>query len=238
MPEEPTSEITVWDLPTRLFHWILVVLIALQFASGEFELLPMEWHFRLGYATLALILFRLLWGVFGSTSARFHTFVRSPSDVLSYLRAPILRRRSGHAGHNPLGAWSIVAMLLCVAVQALSGLFASDDISEFGPLGARVSDTTVDLLTRVHKINRYVLVTLIALHLSAVLLHWVLKRDNLIAPMLHGRMRMTANRAAPSIAPLWRALVLALLSAVIVGGLWRGAKRRSAASQSSSRYLS
>ncbi|MGA9422000.1 MAG: cytochrome b/b6 domain-containing protein [Rhodanobacteraceae bacterium] len=219
MPEKRTSQTTVWDLPTRLFHWILVLLIALQFASGELELLPMEWHFRLGYVTLALILFRLLWGFFGSTSARFRTFVRSPWEVLRYLGNSIAGRESRHVGHNPLGGWSVIAMLLCVAVQALSGLFASDDISEYGPLGARVSDATVDLLTRVHKINRYVLAMLIALHLTAVLLHWILKRDNLVAPMLHGRMRVAADQAAPSIAPLWRALVLVLISAAIVWGI-------------------
>ncbi|MGA9342800.1 MAG: cytochrome b/b6 domain-containing protein [Rhodanobacteraceae bacterium] len=215
-PEDRAAEITMWDLPTRLFHWLLVILVVLQFASGEFELLPMEWHFRLGYVTLALILFRVLWGVFGSQTARFTHFVRSPFAVFRYVRDNIRGRRSAHWGHNPLGGWSTVAMLVSVAVQAISGLFASDDISEFGPLGARVSDATVATMTHIHKINRYVLVTLITLHVAAVMLHWVIQRDNLVAPMLHGRKRVAMPGAAPRVAPLSRALLLALTSAAIV----------------------
>ncbi|HET6545866.1 MAG TPA: cytochrome b/b6 domain-containing protein [Rhodanobacteraceae bacterium] len=217
MKAEPiASGVKVWDLPTRIFHWTLVALIALQFASGEYDLLPMEWHFRLGYATLALILFRVLWGFFGSESARFGQFLRGPVAVLRYLGDSIAQREAAHPGHNPLGGWSVVAMLLCVAVQAASGLFASDDISEFGPLCARVSDATVQWMTRIHKIDRLVLLVLIALHVSAVLLHRVFRRDHLVAAMLHGRKRIADLHAPLRFAPPGRALALAALSAAIV----------------------
>lgn len=214
----------LWDLPTRLFHWALVILIAAQFASGEFGLLPMRWHYVMGYATLALIVFRVLWGFFGSETSRFGTFVRGPRTVLRYLLDTV-RGRAAHApGHNPLGGWSVVLMLVAVAVQAISGLFTSDDISEEGPFVAHVSDATVKLMTRIHHLDREVLLVLIALHVGAVLLHWVVRNDNLVAPMLHGRAQ-PGNFAEPRFVSVWRALGLLALSAAAVWGLvaWGGA---------------
>ena len=208
----------IWDLPTRLFHWALVVLIALQYASGEFELLPMRWHYLLGYATLALIVFRVLWGFAGSETSRFGSFVRGPRAVFRYLVDGLRGRESRMHGHNPLGGWSVLLMLACIAVQGVSGLFASDDISEEGPLTDRVSDATVDLMTRIHHINRYVLLALIILHIGAVLAHWVVKNDNLVAPMLHGRAR-AASGSTPRFASPWRALGLLAFSAAMVWAL-------------------
>jgi cytochrome b len=208
----------VWDLPTRLFHWALVALIALQYASGEFGWLSMEWHFRLGYATLALIVFRVLWGVAGSQTSRFADFVRGPRAVFRYL-ADSLRGRVAHApGHNPLGGWSVLLMLASVALQAVTGLFASDDISEDGPLVARVSQATVAWMTRAHHLNRYVLLLLIALHVGAVLLHWLIRNDNLVAPMLRGKARFDGARVLRFVSS-WRALILVLLSAAAVWAL-------------------
>ena len=209
------ESIRLWDMPTRLFHWLLVVLIALQFASGEFGLLPMHWHYLMGYTTLALIVFRVLWGFAGSQTSRFCNFLAGPRKVLRYI-IDSLRGRASHAlGHNPLGGWSVVLMLAVVAVQAISGLFSSDDISEEGPFVAHVADATVKLMTRIHHLDRYVLLILIALHVSAVLLHWVMRKENLIAPMLHGRAvsHATELRFASS----WRALILFALSA---GAVW------------------
>ncbi len=211
----PLHHIQIWDLPTRLFHWALVALIALQFASGEFGLLPMRWHYLMGYATLVLIVFRVLWGFAGSQTSRFGDFLRGPREVLHYM-VDSLRGRATHApGHNPLGGWSVLLMLAVVAVQGISGLFASDDISEEGPLVAHVSDACVALMTRIHHLDRYVLLILIALHVGAVLLHWVIRDDNLIAPMLHGRA--VAEAPEPRFVSPWRALVLCALSA---GAVW------------------
>jgi len=213
-----SNPVTVWDLPTRLFHWSLVVLILLQYASGEFDLLPMEWHYWLGYATLALIVFRVLWGFLGSTTSRFAEFVRGPGAVARYASASMRGREQTSVGHNPLGGWSVLLMLACIAVQSISGLFASDDLTESGLLASRVSDETVKWMTRVHNVNRYVLLMLIVLHVSAVLLHWAIRHENLVAPMLHGRKQIES--ADPMrLASTWRALALLLLSAVAVGML-------------------
>jgi cytochrome b len=212
------NTITVWDLPTRLFHWSLVVLILLQYASGEFDLLPMEWHYWLGYATLALIVFRVFWGFLGSATSRFAEFVRGPGAVARYASASARRREQTFAGHNPLGGWSVLLMLACIAVQSISGLFASDDLTESGLLASRVSDETVKWMTRVHNVNRYVLLMLIVLHVLAVLLHWAIRHENLIAPMLHGRKRIDST-GPMRLASTWRALALLLLSAVAVGML-------------------
>lgn len=213
-----SNTITVWDLPTRLFHWALVVLIALQFASGEFELLSMAWHYWLGYATLALIVFRVLWGFFGSSTSRFAEFVRGPAAAARYALASVRGSEPVVIGHNPLGGWSVLLMLACILLQSISGLFASDDLTESGPLAARVSDETVKWMTRVHHINRYVLLILIVLHVSAVLLHWVMRHENLVAPMWHGRKRIDGARSMALI-PVWRALALLLLSSVAVAAL-------------------
>lgn len=219
-----SNPIIVWDLPTRLFHWILVVLIVLQYASGEFGIVPMEWHYWMGYATLALILFRVLWGFVGSRTSRFADFVRGPRTLVRYA-SDVLHGRSDvqPIGHNPLGGWSVVLMLACIAVQTVSGLFSSDDLTETGPLAGRVSDATVELMTRIHHFNRYVLVVLIVLHVGAVVLHWAIRKDNLIGSMLHGRR--SGEGESVRIASPWRALALALASAAAVWALvWWGGR--------------
>lgn len=223
-PHADVRAIRVWDLPTRLFHWSLVALIALQYASGEFGWLSMEWHFLLGYATLALVLFRVLWGFLGSQTARFGDFVRAPATVLRYA-AGLARGRAAHApGHNPLGGWSVLAMLASVALQAVSGLFTSDDIADEGPLVARASAATVDWMGWLHHVNRYVLAGLIGLHVLAVLTHRVARNENLVAPMLHGRARLAAARGLRFVSS-WRALALLAASAGAVWALvaWGGA---------------
>ena len=208
----------VWDLPTRLFHWALVALIALQYASGEFGWLPMQWHYWLGYATLALIVFRVLWGFLGSETSRFGAFVRTPCAVFRYMRDAWRGTAVRRPGHNPLGGWSVLLMLGLVALQAISGLFSSDDIMEEGPLVAQASAATVEWMTRIHVYNRYALVLLIALHVGAVLLHRLIARDNLVAPMLHGRARFAQARALRFVSS-WRALALLALSAFAVWAL-------------------
>lgn len=215
--QEP-APITVWDLPTRIFHWALVALILLQYLSGEFGLLSMDWHFRLGYATLALILFRVLWGFFGSSTSRFSHFVRGPAEVWRYTVALMQGRVRGAVGHNPLGGWSVLLMIASVALQTVTGLFSTDDLDTTGPLAARVSERAVKWMTRIHHWNRYALLLLIVLHLGAVLAHWVWRRDNLVAPMVHGRKRV--DLVAPMrTASLWIALVLLIASAVAVWAL-------------------
>jgi len=212
----------VWDLPTRLFHWTLAVLIVLQYATGQFHVLDMRWHFWFGYVTLALLLFRILWGFLGSQTSRFSQFVRTPGVVLRYLRSPLSTNPQVSIGHNPLGGWSVLAMLACVALQAISGLFASDEIDTDGPLIGLVSSRTVKLMTRLHDWNQNLLLALVALHVAAVLGHLLLRHENLIAPMLSGRKRVAAADA-PRFASGWLALGLLVLCGALVGAVvWWG----------------
>jgi len=180
------SEKKIWDLPTRLFHFSLIILIVLQYSSGEFNLLSMRWHFWLGYITLILIIFRILWGFFGSDTARFANFVRGPGSVLSYLRGLFSNTHPLVIGHNPLGGWSVIAMLIVIASQGVSGLFTTDDISEYGPLAELVPSYIVKFMTRLHHLAPTILIGLIILHLLAILFYFFVKKDNLIIPMITG----------------------------------------------------
>lgn len=197
----------VWDLPTRLFHWLLVILIAFQYATGKFHWLDMDWHMRFGFATLALLLFRVLWGFAGSQTSRFSDFVRGPRAAWRYLKAQLSTNPQNTVGHNPLGGWSVLALLACLFVQAFSGLFSSDDIITEGPLAAHVSSATVKLMTRVHQWNETVLLVLIVLHIAAVLAYLLFARVDFIRPMISGRKSM-AQTVSLRFAPWWRALLL------------------------------
>ncbi|HTI96937.1 MAG TPA: cytochrome b/b6 domain-containing protein [Rudaea sp.] len=215
--------IRVWDLPTRAFHWTLAVLIALQYATGEFHFLDMRWHFWFGYATLALIAFRVLWGFLGSQTSRFADFLRGPAAVWRYLRSQSSTNLQTRVGHNPLGGWSVIALLASVSAQTISGLFASDGIDTDGPFVAHVSDATVKLLTRVHHWNENVLLILVCLHIAAVLLYLVVKHDDLISPMWSGRKRL-AQAQSPHFASTWLAVAIFAICAVLVSALawWAG----------------
>lgn len=183
------TKVRIWDLPTRLVHWALAVLVIVSFVSGKIGGNAMTWHMLSGYAILALILFRLLWGFAGSHYARFATFVRGPRQVLAALAAlaAVVRGTTQpHAGHNPLGALSVLALLAVLLLQATTGLFANDDIFTEGPLAKLVSGATSELLTRIHGLNEYAILALVALHLAAVAFHHIVKRDNLVGPMITG----------------------------------------------------
>ena len=214
------ASMRVWDLPTRLFHWLLVVLIVLLYATGEFGMLDMRWHFWLGYATLALIVFRVLWGLFGSQTSRFGDFVRGPPAVARYVKAQMSTNAHISIGHNPLGGWSVLALLLSVLLQSVTGLFASDEIDTDGPFTGQVPGYTVKLMTRLHHWNENVLLLLIALHVAAVLFYLLVKRDNLIVPMLTGRKQATPPGMLRFASP-WLALALLLLSmAAVAAMIW------------------
>jgi cytochrome b len=183
--------IRIWDLPTRLFHWALALLVGFSFVSAKVGGDWIEWHFRSGYAILTLIVFRLLWGVAGSRYARFATFRCSPRAIASYLRGGV-----AVAGHNPLGALAVIVMLLSLLVQGTTGLFATDDIASEGPLMKLVSNSAAALLTRVHRWNEKVLIALTVLHLAAVLYYLFVRRRNLIVPMLTGTQHVDGAREA------------------------------------------
>lgn len=214
--------VRIWDLPTRLFHWLLAALVIASFASGKLGGNAMLYHEWCGEAVLALVLFRVAWGFIGSGPSRFQAFLSGPATVLRYART-LLRRAADHRlSHNPLGGWSVMAMLLALLVQAGTGLFANDDIATFGPLYRWVSKATSDRLTSIHLLNQNAIVALVAVHLAAVLFHLIYKRENLITPMITGRKSWKGPlKADTTQAPLWLAALAAAAAAGAVYGLAR-----------------
>jgi cytochrome b len=184
--------IRVWDLPIRLFHWLLVICIVASFITVNIGGNAMEWHARVGYCVLTLIVFRICWGVIGSHHARFMNFVPSPKGLLAYLSG---KTKAG-LGHNPLGALSVMGLLFSVGLQAVTGLFANDDIMFEGPFAKYVSNSTVEFLTSIHHLNEKVLIILIALHLCAILFYQKFKGENLVRPMLLGDKEIDPSEEA------------------------------------------
>lgn len=207
--------VNVWDLPTRLFHWTLVGLMILQWWSAE-NSDTMDWHLRGGYVVLTLVLFRLIWGFMGSDTARFSDFLRGPGAALAYVKALVRGETPLYLGHNPMGGWSIVALLTLLLIQTGTGLFANDDILIEGPLYDWVSKSASDWLTTVHKLNFNLLLLVIAVHISAVLFYLLVKRENLIHPMLSGRKHLSPEREgrAPRLVNPWLGLAALLVASV------------------------
>ena len=173
----------IWDLPTRVFHWALSVVVIGLIATGLGGI--MEWHFRLGYVVLALLLFRLLWGFVGGRWSRFASFFYGPGSVLAYLRG---RAHPDHViGHTPLGGLSVFAVLAVLALQVATGLVADDEISAAGPLTRFVSGEVVSLATGWHKAQgKTIVIALVSLHVLAVLFYVLVKRHRLVRPMVSG----------------------------------------------------
>jgi cytochrome b len=210
-----TATFRVWDLPTRIFHWALAALVLAQWCSAEWNLLSMDWHFRLGYALLALVLFRIAWGFVGSDSARFWRFLAGPTRVADYAASLARRAPSAQPGHNPLGGWAVVAMLLVLLAQSVTGLFSTDDISLYGPLAERVSADLAEQMTSIHKSLTDVLVILIGLHLAAVAWYALWKRDGLVPAMVNGRKALAVDPALRFAGIGRAAIVLAVCSGVV-----------------------
>jgi len=182
-----TKAVKIWDIPTRLFHWALVASLAFMWWSAEEGGLWMDWHVKVGVFVLALLLFRLIWGFVGSETARFSHFLRAPQAAWQHLRALGSQQSAYHAGHNPLGAWMVVALLCLVGAQATTGLFATDDILVEGPLYDYVSSAFADRMTGLHHQLFNGLLAFIAVHVLAVFYYLVRKHTNLIKPMVSGR---------------------------------------------------
>ncbi|WP_319405528.1 cytochrome b/b6 domain-containing protein [uncultured Desulfosarcina sp.] len=212
-PSEASNRlILVWDLPTRLFHWLLVMLVIASFATGKIGGLWMQYHMWSGYAIFGLLLFRVAWGFVGGRHARFSNFVYGPGAVLRYARTMLNREASRHLGHNPLGGWSVLAMLIALLVQAVTGLFANDDIFIEGPLYPWVSKATSDWLTHIHKLNQEVILLLVAVHVVAVFFYLILKHENLIRPMFTGRKHWGAEDQSSTNLLGMAALIASLLA--------------------------
>lgn len=212
--------VKVWDLPVRLFHWLLVLLFAFMFFTGKMKGGWMDWHMPAGYTILTLVFFRVAWGFAGSTHARFASFLAGPSRGVAFARKLLSAAPAPHAGHNPLGGWMVMALLVALLVQVSAGLFANDDISVEGPLAALVSKAMSDRLTAIHYWNSNVLLALAAIHLAAVLFHWLVKKEDLIGAMFTGVKRLPEDVVREAgdarFVSNWRALLLLLVAALAV----------------------
>jgi cytochrome b len=183
------SKKLIWDLPIRIFHWLLTVLIGAAWYTVEITG-DMDTHMLIGQSILALLLFRILWGFFGTRYAKFGSFVYRPGEILEYAKSILSRKGGEYAGHNPLGSLAVFAMLALVLIQATTGLFTTD-IDGFyrGPLNGLVSNATATSISNIHFTNVQILLALIGVHIVAILFYLVVKRDNLITPMITGRKR-------------------------------------------------
>ncbi len=215
-----SREVRTWDPAVRLFHWLLVALLAVSWYTGETGGLDeMTWHMWSGSAVLALILFRIAWGLVGSTTARFGHFLHGPGETMRYAVGLARRSPPHYPGHTPLGGWMIALMLLCLLVQAGTGMFANDDIVTEGPLVGWVSKETSDWLTTIHKWNFEVLLVLAGVHVAAVLFYLLVLRRNLLTAMFTGRKPLTDGEAPPALRFASPLLAL-LLAAGTAGGVW------------------
>ena len=211
--------VRVWDLPTRIFHWVLAGCVIGSVATAKIGGNAMTWHLRLGYVVFTLLVFRLVWGLIGGHWSRFRRFLYPPSTVLRYLRGGGHRDEFLDVGHGPLGAMSVFALLTMLALQVGTGLFADDEISTTGPLIKFVSSTTSLLLTKWHKsFGQWLIIALVVLHIAAIVFYLVRKQRNLVWPMIVGDKQLPPG--VPHSADHWRlravagALLLACAAAV------------------------
>ncbi|MGC8119856.1 cytochrome b/b6 domain-containing protein [Marinobacter sp. VGCF2001] len=205
--------IRLWDLPTRCFHWLLVLAVVGSVATVKLGAGWMAWHERFGLAVVGLLVFRLVWGFVGSTYARFAQFVRGPRALMGYL--------SGQwqgVGHNPLGALSVLAMVALFGFQAASGLFANDDIAFNGPLYPLVSSGWSDTLSSWHRLTEWGLYAVVGLHVAAVLFYTHVRKDNLIRPMINGRKQVRDGSGTDARGGGWFAFLVAL--GVAIAAVW------------------
>lgn len=212
---EATGALRVWDLPTRIAHWLLTLLVAAAVITAKIGSSAMTWHARIGTAILVVVLFRILWGFAGPHHARFANFVVGPRAILRYLRQSLVPRR---AGHNPLGAVSVLVLLAVLLLQAVFGLFAVNESGYEAPLSALVSLDTSELLTRLHRLNEKLIYLLIALHLAAIAWWRFARRAPLVRAMVSGDQHDVVGVASrdDALIRIRAALLLVLLAALAV----------------------
>ncbi|MDR2838497.1 MAG: cytochrome b/b6 domain-containing protein [Azonexus sp.] len=200
------KRIRLWDLPTRLFHWLLVLSVIAAIISGQLGGGLIDWHGRIGLLIIGLLAFRLVWGLIGSTYARFAQFFPTPAKIRAYLKG-----EWHEPGHNPLGAFSVFGLLAVLLIQAALGLFANDDIAFKGPLFDLVDKSLSNRLTGLHHLIANLLFILIGLHVAAIAFYAIVKKDNLVRPMLTGDKEVNNGQDARGGGLI--ALIVALLLA-------------------------
>lgn len=198
--------VLVWDVPVRLVHWLIVTLVAAAYVTWRLNW--MVWHGRIGDVLLALLLFRLLWGFFGSETARFSRFLTSPRTALEHLKYALLREPDHQVGHNPAGGWMVVFLLVLLLGETLTGLYVANDIADVGPLTGFVPAPAANAIEASHAILWDVLLAAIVLHVLAIAGYAAIKGQNLLRPMIIGSKVLPASVAAPRIAGPVRAVLL------------------------------
>ncbi len=216
--KEPKKTIKVWDSGIRLFHWTLAVLFCLSAYSAfqdKFGIYA-DMHLNAGVATLMLVIWRILWGVVGSDTARFSQFVKSPTAGFAHIKQMVAGLPYKSIGHNPLGGLSVALMLVLLLAQAMMGLFASDGMIFSGPLSAEVTGSLSSDLTEWHALLGRILIGVVAFHVLVVVVYGVLKRVNLVWPMISGNVGTEPSTPAPTMKPGWMALLLFIAAGATV----------------------
>lgn len=217
----------VWDLPTRLFHWLFVLTLCTQYATGEAGGDWLVWHFRTGYLMMGLLTFRVIWGFVGPTHARFCSFIKGPGATLAYLRqVHKAGQESIHSvGHNPAGGLMVIGMIALLSAQVVTGLFSSDGLSYYGPYSSTVSSDRSDQITDWHGILFNIIIAAAALHILAVLYYTFIRKSPLVPAMIHGRKPQTQVPPDEGIehSALGRAVIVAVIAAAVVFLVHQGA---------------
>src|SRR5215469_1889396 len=199
-------KVVIWDAPTRLFHWLTAILVAAAYATWRFDW--MDWHVWVGYALLALVVFRLLWGFFGSETARFAEFLATPRAAFAHLARTFRREPDRQRGHNPAGGWMVLLLLALLLGETLTGLYINNDVAEHGPLTQIVPAPVSNLIDALHTYLWWTLFAAVTLHVLAVVLYWPAKGQNLVLPMITGRKTLPPETQAPALAGPLRALLV------------------------------
>lgn len=216
MQTTATTRVRIWDPAVRLFHWSIVLLVGFSWWTANTG--RMQWHFLSGFTILALVLFRLVWGVVGSDSARFSRFLRSPIAALRHLAEFPRAEPDRELGHNAAGGWMVLLMLGLLLAQATTGLFADTGYGDYGPLAKAVGAAASDRLTTIHHRIIAVLLGVIVLHVCAVAAYALLKGHDLVSPMVTGAKVLPAGTSAPRLrSPLLALGILGLTALAVVG---------------------
>jgi cytochrome b len=209
--------VLIWDVPTRLFHWLVVALVAAAYVTWRLNW--MDWHGWVGEALLALLLFRLLWGFFGSETARFSRFAASPRAAWRYLAQAFHRKPDRQVGHNPAGGWMVLFLLALLLGETLTGLYVANDVADEGPLTELVPAPIANAITAFHLIFWDVLLAALLLHITAVVVYALVMRHDLVSPMITGRKSLPPNVPPPRLAGSAWALLLFACCALATAAL-------------------
>jgi cytochrome b len=219
MPNDPQApRVTVWDAPTRLFHWCIVILIFTSWLSADQGY--MRIHLWSGLSLLVLLLFRIGWGFAGATTSRFSNFLHTPSRIFAYLKTVARGGKPLHAGHNPAGGLMVLVLLTVLLAQAVTGLFANDGLKFSGPLALLVSSDASDQVTQIHGVIFNIILLLVWLHLVAIGFYYLVKGENLVGPMVTGKKHRTHVPEGVVLAFTHPVIALALLLLSVACAAW------------------